>query len=128
MKIVKTILFYLGITVASLVALVFAFVELRSLFAGDFTLMHDGFAYLLGSIFRSLYFLSIIALGVFHILFRIKKKPVCIVLFALCISLLIGAFLSFIFYDYFITLAIIFINLILATITFIGFFKKEVTE
>ena len=125
MRLVKSILVYLGLAIASLVALVFAFVELRSLFAGDFLLFNNPFLGALAYLLRGLYFLLIITLCVFIVLFRVHKKKICIILFAAAISLLIGAFLSLIFYDYYVSLVIIFITLILMAITSIGFFKKE---
>lgn len=125
MRLVKSILVYLGVAIASLISLVFAFVELRSLFAGDFLILNNPFLGALAYLLRGLYFLLIIALCVFIILFRTHKKKICIILFGAAISLLIGALLSLIFYDYYISLVIIFITLILVAITAIGFFKKE---
>ena len=124
MRIFKTILVYFGLSIASLVALVFSLVELRSLFAGDFFLFNNPFLGALAYLLRGLYFLLIITLCVFIVLFRTHNKKICIILFGAAISSLIGAFLSLIFYDYFVSLALIFINLILVAITAIGFFKK----
>ena len=125
MRIVKAILVYLGLAIASLVALVFAFVELRSLFAGDFLLMNSPFLSASEYFLRGLYFLLIITLCVFIVLFRVHHKKICIILFAAAISLLVGALLTLIFYEYFVSLVIILITLILVAITSVGFFKKE---
>ena len=125
MKILKAVLVYLGLTIASLVALVFAFVELRSLFAGDFLLMNSPFLGALAYFLRGLYFLLIITLCVFIVLFRLNHKKICIILFASAITLFIGAFISLVFYDYYVSLVIILITSILVAITAIGFFKKE---
>ena len=125
MKILKAVLVYLGLTIASLVALVFAFVELRSLFAGDFLLMNSPFLGALAYFLRGLYFLLIITLCVFIVLFRLNHKKICIILFASAIALFIGAFISLVFYDYYVSLVIILITSILVAITAIGFFKKE---
>lgn len=125
MRIIKAILVYLGLAIAFLVALVFAFVELRSLFAGDFLLMNSPFLGALAYFLRGLYFLLIITLCVFIVLFRVHQKKICIILFAASISLLIGALLSLIFYEYFVSLVIVLITLILVAITSVGFFKKE---
>ena len=110
---------------AALVALVFAFVELRSLFAGDFLLMNSPFLGALAYFLRGLYFLLIITLCVFIVLFRLNHKKICIILFASAIALFIGAFISLVFYDYYVSLVIILITSILVAITAIGFFKKE---
>ena len=125
MKILKAVLVYLGLAIASLVALVFAFVELRSLFAGDFLLMNSPFLGALAYFLRGLYFLLIITLCVFIVLFRLNHKKICIILFASAITLFIGAFISLVFYDYYVSLVIILITSILVAITAIGFFKKE---
>ena len=125
MKILKEVLIYLGISVALLVAFIFAFLEFRSLFAGDFLLFNKPFLGGLAYFLRGLYFLLIITLCVFIVLFRIHHKKICIILFAGSISLLIGAFLSLVFYDYYVSLVIILITAILVAITSIGFFKKE---
>ena len=125
MKILKAVLVYLGLAIVSLVALVFAFVELRSLFAGDFLLMNSPFLGALAYFLRGLYFLLIITLCVFIVLFRLNHKKICIILFASAIALFIGAFISLVFYDYYVSLVIILITSILVAITAIGFFKKE---
>ena len=127
MRILKVIPLYLGLAFTSLIATVFAFVELRSLFAGDFLLFNVPFLGALAYFLRGLYFSLIITLCVFIVLFRMHHKKICIILFALAISLFIGALLSLIFYEYFVSLVIIFITLILVVITSIGFFKKEGT-
>ena len=125
MKILKIVLVYLGITIASIVGFLFTFLEWRSLFAGDFLLFNNAFLGALAYFLRGLYFLLIITLCVFIVLFRINHKKICIILFAASISLLIGAFLSLVFYDYYVSLVIIAVNAILVAITAIGFFKKE---
>ena len=125
MRILKAALVYLGLAIASLVALVFAFVELRSLFAGDFLLMNSPFLGALAYFLRGLYFLLIITLCVFIVLFRLNHKKICIILFASAIALFIGAFISLVFYDYYVSLVIILITSILVAITAIGFLKKE---
>ena len=125
MRILKAALVYLGLAIASLVALVFAFVELRSLFAGDFLLMNSPFLGAFAYLLRGLYFLLIITLCVFIVLFRLNHKKICIILFASAIALFIGAFISLVFYDYYVSLVIILITSILVAITAIGFFKKE---
>ena len=125
MKILKAVLTYFGLVIASLIGMLFAFVELRSLFAGDFLLMNSPFLGALGYFLRGLYFLLIITLSVFIVLFRTHNKKICIILFAAAVSLLAGALLSLLFYDYFVSIVIIVASFILVAITSIGFFKKE---
>ena len=125
MKLVKSILIYVGLGLSSILATVFAFVELRSLFAGDFLLFNIPFVGAMSYLFRGLYYLFIIALCVFIVLFRTHHKKICIILFATSVALFIGAGISFIFYDYYISLVVVLITLIPLVITSIGFFKKE---
>ena len=128
MKVVKTILVSLGLFITSLVAIVFTFVEFRCLFAGDFLLMNSPFIGFLAYFFRGFYYLSIITLCVFIVLFMTHKKKICIILFATAVALFIGALLTFIFYDWFVSLAVVAITLIPLIITSIGFFKKDDTK
>ena len=125
MKIVKIVLFSLGMVVTSLVALAFAFVEIRSLFAGDFTLMASAFIGFFASFSRITYYLFILALAITLTVFKIRKQRACFILFVVSIVLLICSFITFAFYDYFVTLVIIFANVILVVITSLDFFKKE---
>ena len=125
MRILERVLVYLGLALASIVALLFTFVEWRSLFAGDFLLFNSPFLGALSYFLRGLYFLFILALCVFIVLFRTHHKKICIILFAGAISLLIGAFLTLFFYDYYVSLVIILVTSILVAITAVGFFKKE---
>ena len=125
MKIVKSILVYIGLVIASLIAIVFGFLQIRSLFAGDYSLMNNSTISFLGYLFRGLYFLSILALSIAIVVFRIKQKKICIILFMSSLALLVGAILSFIHFEYYVSLVVIFVCLILAIITLIGFFKKE---
>ena len=125
MRILERVLVYLGLTLASIVALLFTFVEWRSLFAGDFLLFNSPFLGALSYFLRGLYFLLILTLCVFIVLFRTHHKKICIILFAGAVSLLVGALLSLFFYDYYVSLVIILVTSILVAITAIGFFKKE---
>ena len=125
MRILERVLVYLGLALASIVALLFTFVEWRSLFAGDFLLFNNPFLGALSYFLRGLYFLLILTLCVFIVLFRTHHKKICIILFTGAVSLLIGAFLSLFFYDYYVSLVIILVTSILAAITAVGFFKKE---
>ena len=120
----KSILVYSGASLAILVSFIFAFLELRSLFAGDFTLMNSGVAAFFTFLFKGLYFLSIIALAIFIIIFRVKHKEMCLVLFASSIALFIGAFISFAHFEYFVSLLLMLVTSFLVAITALGFFKK----
>ena len=100
-------------------------VELRNFFSFEFVYMNNPFASGLSYFLRSSYFFLILSLAVFTILFVASKRKFCIILFATAVSLLIGALLSLKFYEWYISLAVIFITLVLLIIISIGFFKKE---
>ena len=128
MKIAKNVLLYFLLALIIVVAFAFAFIELRTLFAGDFKLYNNVFTGGLAYFSRGLYYLLIIALCVSIIVFNIKHKKICIILYVGSITLFIGSLFSLSFYDYLIALPIILINLILVVITSAGFFKKEKEE
>ena len=125
MKTFKSILMYVGLSLTALIAFVFMFLEMRSLFAGDFTLMENELLGFLTYLFKGLYFLSIVALAVSILIFKIRSKKICIILFMSSIGLLIGSFITFIYFVYFISFVIVFINAILVAITSIEFLKKD---
>ena len=118
MRVLRSILTFAGVGLAFLVSFVFGFLEMRSIFAGDFALMNNQFISFLSYLFKGLYFWGISTLAVFIFIFTIKKKDICLVLFA-------GAFITFAHFEYFVTLIFIAITAILVAITAVGFFKKS---
>ena len=118
----RKILYFVGTGFAALIALVFAFVEIRCLFAGDFTLMNNPASSFFGYMFRGIFYLGILALAIVLIVFKIRGKEINELLFLASIGLFIGSFITFIFYDYYVTLIVIFITLILGFITSINIF------
>ena len=125
MKTLKTVLVCLVLGLIGLVSVPFIFVEFRNFFSLDFLYMHNAFTAGLAYFLRGIYFLLILALSVFTILFTIAKKKYCIILFATGASLLVGAVLSFLFYEYYVSLILFFITLIQSIIISYGFFKKD---
>ena len=106
-------------------AIPFMFVEFRAFFSFDFMYTHNPFVSGLAYLLRGIYFLLIFVQALFTILFIANKKKICIILFATQVSLFIGALLSLLFYEYYISLILIFITLVMLVIISIGFFKKE---
>ena len=125
MKALKNILLYIVLGIMGFLAIPFMFVEFRNFFSFDFMLTNSPFASGLAYFLRGLYFLLILVQAVFTILFIANKKKICIILFATQASLFIGALLSLLFYEYYISLIIIFVTLIQFIIISFGFFKKE---
>ena len=125
MKSLKNILLCVCLGLMGFLAVPFLFVEFRAFFSFDFIYTNNPFVSGLAYFLRGLYFLLIIALAVFTILFIINKKKICIILFATAVCLFIGALLSLLFYEYYISLIIIFTTLIQLIIISFGFFRKE---
>ena len=125
MKTLKNILIYIVMGLMGFIAIPFVFVEFRAFFSFDFIYTHNPFVSGLAYLLRGIYFLLILAQSVFAILFMVNKKKFCIILFATQLSLFIGALLSLLFYEYYISLIIIFITLVQLVIIAFGFFKKE---
>ena len=125
MKTLKNVWIYIVMGLMGFLALPFIFVEFRNFFSFDFIYMNNPFASGLAYFLRGLYFLLILVQSVFTILFIANKKKICIILFATQASLFLGALLSLLFYEYYISLIIIFITLIQLIIISFGFFRKE---
>ena len=125
MKSLKNVLLCIALGLMGFIALPFIFVEFRNFFSFDFIYTNNPFASGLAYFLRGMYFLLILALAVFTILFIINKKKICIILFSTAVSLFVGALLSLIFYEYYISLILIFITLVQLVIISFGFFKKE---
>ena len=125
MKSLKNILLCVCLGLMGFLAVPFLFVEFRAFFSFDFIYTNNPFVSGLGYFLRGKYFLLILSLAVFTILFIVNKKKICIILFATAVSLFIGALLSLLFYEYYISLIIIFSTLIQLIIISFGFFKKE---
>ena len=125
MKTLKNVLLYIVLGLMGFVSLPFIFVEFRNFFSFDFIYVNNPFVSGLAYFLRGIYFLLILVQSVFAILFMVNKKKFCIILFATQVSLFIGALLSLLFYEYYISLIIIFITLVQLVIITFGFFRKE---
>ena len=128
MKTLKNILMYFAFGLTGLLAIPFVFVEFRNFFSFEFINMNSPFVNGLAYFLRGLYFLLILALAVFSILFIAKKKKFCIILFATGVALFIGALLSLLFFEYYVSLILIVVTLIQLVIISVGFFEKEKEE
>ena len=125
MTTLKKVLLFIVLGLMGLIAVPFIFIEFRNLFSFDYMYTNNAFLSALSYLSRGMYFFLIFALSVFTILFIIGKKKFCIILFATAVSLLIGAFLSLLFYEYYFSLLLIFATLVQLIIISVGFFKKE---
>ena len=112
MKKALTILRFIGVGLSILVAIVFSFVELRTLFAGDSSLMESPISAGFGYGFRGLYFLLMIANGVLLIVSLAKKEQSSLIELLYNAFLVGVGFMSTLFYDWYVSLVIILINVI----------------
>lgn len=119
MKKVLSILGYIGLFLVSVLSLVFAFVEIRPLFAGDFTLMESPAMSFITYLFRGLFYLSILAFAIILTVKKIKKSPFALSTFIVSLLMLVGALFTFFFYDYYIALAVIGITVVLLAIVLV---------
>ena len=124
----RLILEFAGCALAILVGFAFSFLELRSLFAGDFSLMNNAASAFFTLLFKGLYFLGIVALAVAIIVFRIKHKDICFILFMASVGLFIGAFISIFHFEFIFAVVFMAITAILMSITTLGYFRKTNNE
>ena len=121
----KKALLYILLAITIILSTVFAVIELRTFFAGDYRLFNNTVTGGLAYLSRGLYFLSIDALCIYIILFNVNKKPANIVLFSYSACLFVGALFSLLFYEYYVSLVFILLTAILLTITSVSFFEKK---
>ena len=108
MRIARAIVFWVGSVLTFVVSLALAFVEARTLFAGDWKLAeHPGLA-ATGYALRAVFFLVAIAFCVIAVINEVRKKgPLPFGLRMIPIFLALGAGASFLFYQWFVSLAIL---------------------
>ena len=113
MKILKSILLYASSVLAGLVALVFAFLEIRAVFAGDIKLMENPVGIAFSYIFRFVFYALMLTSVVLLIIRYIKKKPFDLLDMLFNAALIGGSFLSLLYYDWFISLVLAVLNIFL---------------
>ena len=127
MKLAGKILSYVGLTLCTIVGVAFAFIELRSLFAGDFTLFNNPVSSFVRYFFRGLYYLSLVAASIWTIITLIKRKETNVYGVVISASLLISSGFSIIFYEYYIAIAVMVVALILFGVNF-AYLSKETND
>lgn len=129
MKKFLLILKYIATTFTGLIATVFAFVEIRPLFAGDFLLMESPALGFVKYFFRGLFFLAMLvnAIKIFYCLF--KNKGVNLEGAIFNGAIVAGSVMTFMFYEWYIALLLSVLNLLMFAIRlFIGEKEKEVAK
>ena len=123
MKLVGRIIASFFLVLSGLLSLVFAFIEIRFIFAGDFLLMNTPALYFISYLLRFIFF---IALGFFNISLLINiisQKGISAIYLVFAPIFFISSLFSIIFYSTFIYLLVIFIALV-PSIALIG---KKIT-
>ena len=110
-SLLSKILSFIGLGITILFAFIFAFIELRSLFAGDFVLFNNPAIGFFNYLFRGLFFLGLVALAVFLIIYIAKKKEGYLGLLILGGTLFVSSFFGLFFYTWYIALLIAVISL-----------------
>ena len=112
MKLVRRIISCFFLALGALIALVFAFVELRALFAGDFLLMNLKGAAFIGYLMRGLFFVIVSGYSICLIVALAKSDNVSISHYFVAPAILISSLFSIFFYTQYIYFLVIFIALI----------------
>ena len=124
MKILR-ILALAALALAGLVATIFTFIEFRSLFAGDFTLMQDPTSSAVGYICRGLFYLMMIGAAVTTFINYIINKKTQITLLVLSMALVLCSVFLFFFYMVAIALVVAVFNVLILLIANFGFKPEE---
>ena len=125
MQKLKNIVFCVGISLMVLLSTVFAFVEIRPLFFGDFLLMNNPTISFLKYLFRGLYYLGLVAFACILLCFKTSNTKINLIVFTFGLSLFVGGCFCFFFYDFYIALVPVAIATILCVLAGHEFFKKE---
>lgn len=98
MKTVVRIIAGIFVVVACFVSFVFAFIELRPLFAGDFLLMNNSAIAFIRYLLRGLFFI-ILAINAVAVIISLGKEEVSYTHHTICCGLILASFLTIFFYD-----------------------------
>ena len=98
MKLVGRIISYFFLIVVVLLSLVFAFVELRSLFAGDFALFNSSALGFFQYLFRGLFFLFISGYCIYLFIYFLNNKILGFGHYVIAGALLVSSLFTIFFY------------------------------
>lgn len=125
MKVVGRIICSVLLVISILFSIVFAFIELRSLFAHDYSLFNNAAMGFVAYLFRGLFFVILLAFSLFLLITYLKNNEMNFNYYFVGGSLLVGSLFSIVFYSTYIYFAVILIAF-LPCLTFIlrKLFKK----
>ncbi len=118
MKLVARIINIVLLSITILLAIVFSFIELRSLIAGDYSLFNNPAEGFVGYLFRGLYFVIILVFFIFLLIIYLTNKEMKFIYYFIGMLLLIGSLFTVFFYSTYIYFLVILITLLM-NITFV---------
>ena len=110
---------YVILVLAGLLATVFAFIEIRSVVAGDFTLMQNPSNSVVGYVCRALLYVAMLANVIWLFINKVNKKRTTLNLLILSGLLVLSSVTLFFFYMFAIALVVLVVNALVATIAIV---------
>ena len=110
---------YVILVLAGLLATIFAFIEIRSVVAGDFSLMQNPSNSVVGYVCRALLYVAMLANVIWLFINKINKKRTTLNLLILSGLLVLSSVTLFFFYMFAIALVVLVVNALVATIAIV---------
>ena len=110
---------YVILVLAGLLATIFAFIEIRSVAAGDFALMQNPSNSVVSYVCRALFYAAMLANVIWLFINIINKKRTTLNLLILSGLLVLSSVTLFFFYMFAIALAVLMVNALVTTITIV---------
>ena len=110
---------YVILVLAGLLATIFAFIEIRSVVAGDFSLMQNPSNSVVGYVCRALLYVAMLANVIWLFINKVNKKRTTLNLLILSGLLVLSSVTLFFFYMFAIALVVLVVNALVATIAIV---------
>ena len=110
---------YVILVLAGLLATIFAFIEIRSVVAGDFSLMQNPSNSVVSYVCRAIFYVAMLANVIWLFINKVNKKRTTLNLLILSGLLVLSSVTLFFFYMFAIALAVLVVNALVATIAIV---------
>ena len=110
---------YVILVLAGLLATIFAFIEIRSVAAGDFSLMQNPSNSVVSYVCRTIFYVAMLANVIWLFINKINKKRTTLNLLILSGLLVLSSVTLFFFYMFAIALVVLVFNALVATIAIV---------
>ena len=110
---------YVVLVLAGLLATIFAFIEIRSVAAGDFSLMQNPSNSVVSYVCRTIFYVAMLANVIWLFINKINKKRTTLNLLILSGLLVLSSVTLFFFYMFAIALVVLVFNALVATIAIV---------